>query len=292
MTMTQTTAQHTAHYEPRIVTEHNVHTCIADAYRAYGLEAPTRAREVKALMNADDNAVNVVVNRLAAAALEPGADLSEWHADAIEQIKDAQARQALSHAFGRDFHRHVVSTITKYQAIAHDDLQPHVAKTIKSLEAAAKHLPAGAAALDAEAVLAADAGKHLTTARQALSTLAVAAGVYMPVIDHDVPQRLRQLAPVVHFPAANAEQIERGYMGTTPNILNRDELDGTRTIRAIDNHARDYGLDATLVAIARGDFPGTSLAYADKAELSKRRSNLNRAHSRQSVDVNHGVKVL
>lgn len=279
---TQTQTQQTSYYQPQIVTEHNLHDAIGDAYRAYGLDAPTRASEVKRLLNADTNIVPATVARLAAAALEPHSDLEAWHTDALEQIREAQARQDLAQAFGRDFQRHVFATAPKYQALAYDDLASHVAKTIKTLEQAAKALPTGAAALDPETVIATDAGKHLGSARAALATLATASRIHLPLMDRDVPQRLRQLAPIVHFPNAAIEQTQR-HLGYDTITLNEDELGGTREIRNIATHLHDHGTDATIIAIARGDFPGTRLAYADKAALSTRRANLVNAYARHTT---------
>ena len=280
--MNMNTNQQITFFKPPVVTEHNLHRLIGDAYRIFGMQAPTKAVDVRKRLEADANAVHLTVNRLAAGALEPDSDIDAWHADALEQIRDAQARQDLAQAFGREFQRHVFATAPKYQALAYTDLEKHVGKTIARLEAAAKHLPAGAAALDPEAVLAADAGKHLTVAREALSVLAVTSSIHLPIMDRETPLPLRNMAAIVDYPDATIEQVQQD-LSYDIRTLNGDDIAGALEIRAIANHANDHGVDVTVVAIARGDFPGTRLSYADRAALRQRRRNLVNAYSREVI---------
>lgn len=80
---------------------------------------------------------------LALEALTTTQDAEEWYAAALDQIKEAQAREALISAFNRSYHDAVTRSLPKYLEEAAADITPATVKVIKRLTDAAKKLPAG-----------------------------------------------------------------------------------------------------------------------------------------------------
>lgn len=72
-------------------TNHNQFETISRTYATFGITAPTRAVDIKKLVNAEGASVQATAHRLALEALTTSQDPEEWHADALAAIRDAQA---------------------------------------------------------------------------------------------------------------------------------------------------------------------------------------------------------
>lgn len=156
---------------------------------------------------------------------------------------------------------------------------PTFAKAVAALENAAPGLPAGKAALDAEAVLAEDAGGAYGIARDSIATILTLAGIYdaPPAPDGTTPTPLLSLLPVVHLPATSPREISNA---STRVVRDADENKAVRAfIKAVPDAPRLAVLD-----VARGQFPGLSLTLAeDTADLARRVGNAQRSQLTKAV---------
>lgn len=268
-------------YTRKPTNSHTQFQVIADAYKAFGLPAPTQALEIKALVNAEDASVQQTAARLALEALTTDQEPRAWYSDALEQMRDAQAREALTAAFNRSHAAAVTRSLPRYLADAAADLKPAVDKAIKKLTTAAAKLPAGPAALDPEANINNDSGAALQDARHALTALAHAASIYQAGSPDGISPALHQLLPIVDLPAAEVEHIASS-LGESVSVLNREDLDATYTIRDISKQAKD-DIDLTIIDIARGAYEGARLSLADPEEHGARRRNAMTAYQRQTI---------
>lgn len=275
-------------YFTRTATTHmNQFSKIREAYAANGLDAPNRAAEIRDRINSGSQSVSNVAAALAYSAFETGKSLDDWYEDAVEQIKEAQAREALTQAFNSQYERIVQGSLPRMLGKAVDDLTPSFEERAAEFIAAAKKLPAGDRALDAEANLENNTGKALTTARATLAYFSVMASMFPTLMPGDIraPKQLLNLLPIVELPEATVELI-RPTISEQVSVTNEAQLAGTRTIRAmgdtgrtIKNQTRD--LDLILVDVARGLHDGASIKLAKSGELSKRRSTLHAAYERR-----------
>lgn len=266
---------------------------IIDAYTAFGLNPPTRATEIRSVVEAGAESTRQVADQLARDAFHNDDDPDEWYTAAVERIKEAQAREALAKAFADGYAQNIQSASRALVTPAGDDLAAPVSKAIKKLVDAAKKMPKGLKALDTESNLAADTGTHLFTVRAELAHLSAATGIYDPLIGKDeIPnQGLRNVIPVVKFPTANVEIIDNTF-GENPRTVNGEKLEGTRTIRSIADDIRIHGADIVLVMIAQGHYPGTELAFAGRDEFNNRIRNVATAYKRAKADNNRSRLVL
>lgn len=275
------TATHTKFYDRPATNERTQLTAISHAYAAYGLKAPTRALDIKNTVEAGAKSVHAVSDALARDAFLSDEAPDTWYADALDQIRDAIAREALAKAFGQNYESNLRPALPTLLAEAADDLEKHVAKTVKSFVTAAKRLPEGAAALDAEANLAANTGDSLYTVRADLTRLGTVAGMYPAIINDSVitSPGLKAIIPIVEFPRATVELVEATY-AAEKTTLNEDELAGTRTIRQIETDLHYQGIDVVLIAIAQGNYDGARIEFGNVDTVRERRNNLTRAFSR------------
>lgn len=254
---------------------------IADTYTALGLEAPTRAIDIKRLIDAEGQNVQATAHRLALEALTTDQDPHDWYAAALTQIKEAQTRETLTNAFNRSYNDAVARAMPKYLHDAASDLTPVVKKKIARLITAAKKLPMGKEALNPEANLANDSGAALQEARAALTLLGEAASIYQVTQPHGLPVALNMILPVVELPEAEIEQIEKS-LGEDVTVLNRSTLTGTYAIRQLATDAKEDA-DLTLIDVARGTYEGVTLSLASPEELGQRRQQAVTAYKRQTV---------
>lgn len=254
---------------------------IADAYTLAGLKPPTRALDIKKLVNDESQNVYQTAARLGREALLTDQDPATWYQNAVEQIKEAQAREALAAAFNRSYTDAVNLALPRLLEEATGDLAPVAARAVKDLTAAVKTLPAGTQALDSEAAISLDAGAALTKARKALALLGTLASIYQLNTPGEVPPALNILLPVVALPAATKEQVAKSY-GESVKVLNERQLTSTRAIRSLADTART-SLDLALVNVARGQYEGITLALATPQEMQERRRNATLAHQRESI---------
>lgn len=254
---------------------------ITKTYEAFGLKAPTRALDIKSLVEAEGQSVQATAHQLALEALTTDKDPQQWYTDALTQIKEAQAREALSRVFGSSYADAVSRAMPAYLTSAVNDLTPAVEAVIGRLNAAAQKLPAGEDALDPEANLANDSGAALQEARATLTLLAEAASIYQVTPPQGMPVALNQVLPVVALPDAETERIAKS-MGTDVTVLNSEDLGGTYTIRQLADAVKD-NIDLALIDIARGTYEGATISLATPEELSHRRQEATTAYQRATV---------
>lgn len=268
--------------------QHTQFQTIADTYKVFGIAVPTRALDIKALVNNEGQSVHSTAHRLALEALNTDQDPDEWYASALDQIKEAQAREALTGAFNRSYTDAVNRSLPKYLEDAANDIGPAVDKTIRRLTTAAKKLPAGAAALDPESNINNDSGSALQEARAALALMGEAASIYQSTYSGEIPVALNAILPIIELPAATVEQVKPS-IGEGVAVANRDQLATTYAIRKIAQDAKNDA-DLTLIDVARGAYDGVTLKLATPKEHSDRRRTAARAHQRETV--REGARVV
>ncbi|MBG6218427.1 hypothetical protein IWX75_002910 [Arthrobacter sp. CAN_A6] len=213
---------------------------IVAAYKAAGLTPPTPALGIRDRITAAPT-TDQVSARLADEALTT-TDPEQWYTDALEQLRTAQAADALKAAFGRNYHAAVHRALPELLGQATADLTPSFDKVVRTLTTAAKQLPAGVAALDPETNIAADTGGALNKARHSIEQLTPYASIYQLNPVQNVPPALVKLLPILDLPHAEVEQIAK-TAGIDISTLNTDQLDGTLTIRRLTEEAKDHGAD-------------------------------------------------
>ena len=254
---------------------------IAEAYTVAGVTPPTRALDIKRLINDESRNVFQVAAALANEALLTNEEPTEWYADAVEQVKEAQARETLAAAFNRSYSDAVTRALPRYLEDAAKDLTVSADRAVKQLVTAAKELPEGPDALDPEAVIRHDAGSALSKARTSLALLGKFASIYQATTPGDVPPALNNLLPILDLPAAVKEQIVKSF-GESIKTLNEDKLGGTRAIRKLAADAKQ-DVDLALVDVARGAYPGVTLKLATPDEHGKRKATAAVAHQREHI---------
>jgi hypothetical protein len=262
---------------------------ITDAYAAFGLTPPTRAIDIRILVNNNGVNVNEVAARLAQEALTTDLEPADWYAAALDQVREAQAQEALTGAFNRSYSDAVTRALPQYLQGASTDLTPALDKIIRRLTTAAKKLPAGKSALDPEANLSNDTGTALMEARNALTQLGTAASIYQVTQPGDIPVVLNTLLPVVDLPDATPEQI-KASIGIDITVINTAELSGTYAIRRLAQDAKD-DIDIAIINIARGEYEGTTLGLATPDELRERRTTAITAHKRETIREGSRVRI-
>jgi hypothetical protein len=207
-------------------------------------------------------------------------DPDAWYVVALEQLRTAQAAEALSKAFNANYSAAVQRHVPVIQAQAAEDLAPVFNKQAKALTAAAGKLPQ-ANPLDMAANVEADTATEYKTTRTALATFGTLASIYKATVPGEIPPALNLLLPVVALPDAVKEQVAKSY-GESVKVLNESKLAGTRAIRKLADDARK-DVDVALINVARGHYEGITLSFAKPQELTERRRNATTAHQRESV---------
>lgn len=248
----------TQHFSPQPAHDRNVTARIQAAYAAAGIPAPTTfvpklKRFLLTVPDLQQAAAGIAAEAYSAA---PDADPATFWESAVDQVIRAQGADALKHALTSTLDTQERASGTEQTARALTDLGPWIKRQTTALVKAAKALPAGPLALDPEANLTANTGQHLTTARAALASLAL----YAALVDTTAHVKsIGQAHRVLGLIDPGNPTIEAvTTLGTT---LNDGKLDTTRALRRIDKDIRTDA-DLTLVGIARGDYPGVTLAPA------------------------------
>ena len=204
---------------------------------------------------------------------DPDADPAEWYADAVEQVARAQASDVLRSMLTGTLDAEERASGTRQAERALADLNAYATRLCKTLTAAAKALPAGPLALDSEANLAADTGKHLTTARATLTALAAVQSITDTASRH--VGTLGYYAHAMTVVDPGTPEVERtNGLGST---VNESKLGNTRALRkfATDMKADP---DLALVDVARGAYSGLSIApVASLADVSDRAERAGKA---------------
>lgn len=258
------------YFTPTVATDRNVTTRIAAAYTAAGITAPTTfVPALKQYMAQQPDAQQVAATLAHDAyRADPDTDPAEWWATARQQMIDAQASDALRATLVQSLTTEERASGTRQTGRALADLHPWAQRHAQALVKAAKALPAGDAALDPEAVLAHDAGKHLTTARNALSALALLASLADPAKHVSTLGDLARVLPLVKIEGTVTEMNSP----FNSNALNASQLDVTRAVRRLAQDVR-RAPDLALVGVARGDYPGVTLSPADTLAVIGERAN-------------------
>lgn len=248
------------HFTLTPATDRNVTARITAAYTAAGITAPTTfVPALKRYMAQQPDAQQVAATLAHEAySADPDTDPADWWATARQQMIDAQASDALRAALVQSLATEERASGTRQITRALTDTHAWANRQAQALVKASKALPTGPRALDPEAVLAADAGKHLTTARNALATLALVASLGDPAKHVRTLGDLARVLPVVAIEGAVTEKVAP----LSNAALNASQLDVTHAVRRL---ARDVKADPdlALVGVARGDYPGVTLSPAD-----------------------------
>lgn len=259
---------------------------VVRTYNAAGLNPPTLAVGIRDRINTAPTVHQVAV-KLADQALTT-TDPDEWYEDALEQLKRAQAAEALRTAFGANYSAAVQRHMPVIQAKAAEDLTPVFNKQARALTTAATKLPQ-ANPLDMSANVEADTAAEYKATRTALATFGTLASIYKMTVPGEVPPALNQLLPVVALPDAVKELVARSY-GESVKVLNEPKLKGTRTIRQLAEDAKK-DIDVALINVARGVYEGITLSFATPQELTERRRTALTAYQREHANDN-GSRVI
>ncbi|OLT25165.1 hypothetical protein BJF82_05170 [Kytococcus sp. CUA-901] len=168
-------------------------------------------------------------------------------------------------------------------------ITPHLkrkaASTVTTLGKAAAALPDGPLALDAEAVIAADAATERTTATACLADLGVLTSVRVtPTPPPGVPPVIAAMLRVLDVPAVKVENITRLDRKTTNPDPKR------QSVRDLADYAEAHGLDLAQVAVARSEFDGLVLSWAETAgEAAERAERARVAFTERVVDEDRGA---
>lgn len=273
-------------FAPAVVADAYHEQRISEALAAFGLPQLSNAVLAHAqLASGEERGARAVARGLVCEAFTDTPDAEAWYADALEKIKTAQAHDALRSAWVESARGAQTATMPSKVEEAYGLLAPKVAEEIAALIAVATKLPPGDGALDAEVNLAAKTGNELSTARSALRKLSIAAQIYLSIQGGgNSPAEIRPLLAFVELPEAAVELRTTDARTGRSVALNERELIGSRQIRAVATSARELGSDLTLVDIARGAFPGVSLAFADAATRKSRFRTAETAHTYRRAD--------
>lgn len=247
------------YFNPTPAHSRNVSTRIAAAYQAAGIKALSSfpialKRHLLTVPDVRQAAASIAAEAYDAA---PDTDPAAWWEQAVDTMTRAQAADTLKHALTSALDAQERASGARQIARAMTDLHPWAERQCKALKTAAGKLPAGPLALDSEAVLAADAGASLVSARDALRNLALYAALPDTARHVSALGDLHRVLALVD-PGKPVQEIATVF----GNTMNAAKLDTTHALR---NLARDVkaNIDLALVNVARGDLPGVTLAPAD-----------------------------
>lgn len=239
-------------YTLAATTHHNLTNRIAEAYRAAGLTPPTRADELRRLLDneptPDQLAETLAVESLAVA------DLEAWTQDALDRVHRAQAVLTLRQAVAR--HREAAAKRNAPDLVreAAADLAEPFTRAAKKLTPAAKKLPAPDP-FDLAATVDTDTTRERRTALEALALFAAVASIHTRRHVADLNAPARDVLMVIDVPEVPRAQVHR----LTRSVLNPDDdRDG---VRRLLRDAESHGPDRAIVEAARGTY-GNRVALA------------------------------
>ncbi|WP_256842564.1 hypothetical protein [Ornithinimicrobium cryptoxanthini] len=270
-----------SYYAP-MTNELNQLSHIEAAYLCAGLEAPKRANAVLDLLG-EQPTMTETAAVLAREAVDGVPDPQAWLDGAMVRIRDAQALDALRIEVNMAI---PVATSLAIPALVDDAAQalaPAVDKAAKALAKAAKALPTKGDPFDLSTIVANHTSREAETAQAALVELSAYAGAHLSVMGGDkIAREVAPLLPIITVPVCVVEQRPRTLSGfATP--ANRDDLDGTLAVRSLESTARNHGADRALLDVARGRWPGITIALASYDELAQRVEQVTRAATVESV---------
>lgn len=247
---------------------------IARAYTLAGVKPPTVAGDALDALAAEPGAAAVAATlaREAYAAT----DATTYLEAALDRIARAHAADALRAAVERVFESVALAGMRETLTQAAADLAPAFARTVTSLTKAAAKLDRDKP-LDVNNAVRDDTTKELKAAQAALAALGTFASIHNNGPTRNGPPALARAIPVLALPACVVEVVVPSF-ATKPPALNAAEMEGSETVRRLSRDlARD--LDAALVAVARGEYPGVSFTLADPEQLRARQAEADRAHT-------------
>jgi hypothetical protein len=251
---------------------------ITEAYAVAGVQPPNRTTEALEAIATAPGAADV------AAEVARGAftteDVAQYVDDALDRIARAQAADALRAAVAK-----VSPQIRREQmpgtlAQAVRDLEPAFAKTAGTLAAAAQKLDQRKP-LEPDNAIRDDTTRQLKQAQAALTDLGAYATMFVQPVLPGVPPALARVLPIVALPECVVE-VWVESLASQPETLNAEACAGTYAVRDLSREL-ERDIDAALVAVARGDFPGVILALGDSAEQRRRAVEAGRASNRRTA---------
>lgn len=278
------------YFTPTPAHDRNVSTRIAAAYTAAGITPPSSfATALKRhLLTVPDVKREAATIAAEAYTADPDTDVHEFWTNAVDQVIRAQGADALKTALASALDVQERASGARQTARALADLAPYAKRQTAALIKAAKALPAGAAALDPEAVLAADAGAALTTTRQALASLALVASIPDTAARHVGTLGYYSHVMALVDPGNPTEEVVNG-LGKT---LNTSKLDNANAIRKLALDAK-ANADLALVDVARGTYPGVTLDPATTpADIADRATRALVAFTRRTATEHEQSKLI
>ena len=250
---------HSTFFNPAPAHARNVSTRLAAAYQAASIKAPSSfatalKRHLLTVPDVQQAAAGIAAEAYTA---DPDTDVHEFWDNAVDQVIRAQGADALKTALTSALDVQERSSGARQIERGMADLKPFADRHAAALAKAAKALPAGATALDPETVLAHDAGKHLTTARNALRSLALYAALPDTARHVKALGDLHRVLALVD-PGKPVQEVASVFGKT----MNAAKLDTTHALRKLAQDVKTNP-DLALVDVARGAYPGVTLSPAD-----------------------------
>lgn len=271
---------HSIFFNPTPQHERNTSQRISKAYAAAGQDSPTSfVDEMKAHLRTVPTAQQVAADiGTRAYRADAGEDIAKFWRAAVKEMADAMAADHLRDQIIQRLEVEQRSQAGRIISRAIKDLHPWAVRAAEDLATAAQDLPADKPT-DPEAVLAADAGASLTTARRALSTLALWASLPDTGVHVSSAMQLARVLPVLDPGKVTVEA--RTNLGRT---VNEDSLEATNSLRRLERDVRT-DIDRALIGVARSEYPGLALSPVTAlADVKDRARTIRDAFITRSVD--------
>ena len=248
-------------------------------YAMLGLRPSTTYKTTRDLITNVESSHDVAL-RLAYAAYDTD-NPAKLVKDAVRELQEAQAREALKDAFLKAEATAATTTIRALVDQGVEDAREAFEKDVQALTEAAGHLDPDHP-LDAEAAVARDAGVHLTTARGVLARLGTYASIHTHVgANTGAPANLCKLLPILGLPEIVQQEVYRSVTEST-RTANPNDIKGTLTVRELGRDAQ-YGIDDAIIGIARGDYDGVTFRLGTQGEVSRNGSAMRTVHTQKVV---------
>ena len=248
-------------------------------YTMLGLKAPTTYADTRDLITNVESSHDVAL-RLAYAAYDTD-NPAKLVKDAVRELQEAQAREALKDAFLKAEATAATRTIRALVDQGVEDTREAFEKDVQALTEAAAHLDPDHP-LDAEAAVSLDAGVHLTTARGVLARLGTYASIHMHAgANTGAPSNLCKLLPILSLPEIVQQEVYRTVTESS-RTANPNDIQGTLTVRRLGRDAQ-HGIDDAIIGIARGDYSGVTFRLGTGGEVSRNGSLMRTAHTQKVV---------
>lgn len=246
------------------------------AYRRAGLPLPNRVVEARRLIESEPTAADIGAS-LALEAFTTTDKPQKFAEDALARMQRAQAADALRVALAQAEPQAHRASIGGLLTQAVNDLSPAFLAVVDELSKAAATLDHDNP-LSVENAVRDDATRPMKAAQAALTSLGVFASIYVNRAVRGISGPLSNVLPILSLPACAVEIVADSFATVAP-VLNANELAGTYAVRDMAR-AVEKDTDYGLLAVARGDFPGVTLALGDGAEQTRRAREAGRAFAR------------